>query len=301
VKTLFSKKYGAHLARFTHHAQSVLYASTKPGDDTIRYLSTHDNQYIRYFRAHSAPVTTIAVSPASDTFLSCAQDDTVRLWSLNSPNPQGKLNLATPYLAAFDPSATVVAVASTATSSVLLYDLRNYDKAPFATFDLRPHELTFTPAAVARDWTRLEFSNDGKSILLGSNGPGHFLLDAFSGDLKAFCARRPGSASGRVAPGPASAAARGAGVPGQGDMCFSADGRYVVGGSGQEKDLLVWDTQAATTAAGGGAGGGEVLHPCAQLPHPRRSPVVLCNPRYNMLASADREVLFWLPDEHVRG
>ncbi len=84
-------------------------------------------------------------------------------------------------------------------------------------------------------------------------------------------------------------------------MCFSADGRYVVGGSGQEKDLLVWDTQAATTAAGGGAGGGEVLHPCAQLPHPRRSPVVLCNPRYNMLASADREVLFWLPDEHVRG
>lgn len=29
IKTLFSKKYGAHLARFTHHAQSVLYASTK--------------------------------------------------------------------------------------------------------------------------------------------------------------------------------------------------------------------------------------------------------------------------------
>ena len=33
VKTLFSKKYGAHLARFTHHSQSVLYASTK-GDGT---------------------------------------------------------------------------------------------------------------------------------------------------------------------------------------------------------------------------------------------------------------------------
>ena len=306
VKTLFSKKYGAHLARFTHHAQSVLYASTKAGDDTIRYLSTHDNQYIRYFRAHTAAVTTIAVSPASDTFLSCSLDDSVRLWSVNSPNPQGKLALATPYLAAFDPSATVIAIASTATSSILLYDLRNYDKAPFATFDLRPHELTFTPASVARDWSKLEFSNDGKSLLVGANGPGHFLLDAFSGDLKAFCARRPGSSSGRVAPSPASAATTGrGGVPGQGDVCFSADGKYVVGGSGQEKDLLVWDTQGTTTAAAGGGGaggtGGEMLHPCAQLPHPRRSAVVLCNPRYNMLASADREVLFWLPDEHVRG
>lgn len=28
-KTLFSKKYGAHLARFTHQSSSVLYASTK--------------------------------------------------------------------------------------------------------------------------------------------------------------------------------------------------------------------------------------------------------------------------------
>ncbi|KAI4121142.1 MAG: hypothetical protein LQ347_006940 [Umbilicaria vellea] len=29
IKSLFSKKYGAHLARFTHHSQSIIYASTK--------------------------------------------------------------------------------------------------------------------------------------------------------------------------------------------------------------------------------------------------------------------------------
>ncbi len=290
VKTLLSKKYGAHLARFTHHAQSVLYASTKGGDDTIRYLSTHDNMFIRYFRAHTGPVTTLALSPASDTFLSCALDDTVRLWSLNSPNPQGRLNLATPYLAAFDPSATVIAIASTATSSILLYDLRNYDKAPFATFDLRPHETSHTPTTIARDWTKLEFSNDGKSVLLGTNGNGHFLLDAFSGDLKAFCARRPGSSTGRVAPGPS---AGGRGTPGQGDMCFSADGRYIVGGSAQEKDVLVWDTHANTPM-------GQVLHPQTQLPYRGHTAVMQWNPRYNMMASADREVVFWLPDEHVR-
>lgn len=257
--------------------------------------------FIRYFRAHTAPVTAIAVSPASDTFLSCALDDTVRLWSLNSPNPQGKLNLATPYLAAFDPSATVIAIASPATSSILLYDLRNYDKPPFATFDLRPHETTHTPATAARDWTKLEFSNDGKSLLVGTNSAGHFLLDAFSGDLKAFCARRPGTSSGRVPPGPG--LNNRAGVPGQGDMCFSADGRYVVGGTGQDKDALVWDTHAKPTSgstAAAAGGNGEVLHPMTQLPCKARAAVMEWNPRYNMMASADKEVVFWLPDEHIK-
>jgi len=253
--------------------------------------------FIRYFRAHTAPVTTIALSPASDTFLSCSLDNTVRLWSLNSPNAQGKLNLATPYLAAFDPSATVIAIASPSTSSVLLYDLRNYDKPPFATFDMRQNESTHTPTTIARDWTKLEFSNDGKSLLVGTNGAGHFLLDAFSGDLKAFCARRPGSSSGRVAPGPGSTSR--AGVPGQGDMCFSADGRYVVGGSGQEKDALVWDTHAKPSSAAAAAAA-EVLHPMTQLPFRGKAAVVEWNPRYNMMASADKEVVFWLPDEHIK-
>ncbi|KAF9629648.1 putative wd repeat protein [Lasiodiplodia theobromae] len=51
-----SQKYGVHLARFTHHAQSIIYASTKV-DDGIRYLSTHDNSYIRYFKGHTDTAT----------------------------------------------------------------------------------------------------------------------------------------------------------------------------------------------------------------------------------------------------
>lgn len=161
---------------------------------------------------------------------------------------------------------------------------------------MRQNESTHTPSAIARDWTKLEFSNDGKSLLVGTNGAGHFLLDAFSGDLKAFCARRQGSSSGRVAPGPGSTSR--AGVPGQGDMCFSADGRYVVGGSGQEKDALVWDTHAKPSSAAAAAA--EVLHPMTQLPFRGKAAVVEWNPRYNMMASADKEVVFWLPDEHIK-
>lgn len=288
VKELLSKKYGAHLARFTHHSQSILYASTKY-DETIRYLSTHDFQYLRYFKGHTAPVTSLALNPASDTFLSCSLDNTVRLWNLSSPSPQARLNLSTPHLAAYDPSATVIAIASSSTASILLYDLRNYDKPPFSTFDLRH----LSPPANPPTWTKLEFSNDGKSLLLATSAPsGHILLDAFKGHLKAYCSYPPAKTpfvASRAAPGSS------LGALGQGDVCFSADGRYLVGGSGAEHDAVVWDTQGNVVEEGER----KVLRPMASLPCRGRVSVSEWNPRFNMLATGDREVVFWLPDEHV--
>ena len=139
---------------------------------------------------------------------------------------------------------------------------------------------------ISREWTKLEFSNDGKSLLIASNAPsGHLLLDAFSGDLKAFCTRPINPTNLRAAPGDP-------GTSGQGDACFSADGRYVIGGSGGDRDAVVWDTQ-------GRADGETELLPMAGLPCKWKANVVEWNPRYNMLATADKEVEFWLPDEHV--
>jgi COMPASS component SWD2 len=69
-KTLNSKKYGVDLIRFTHATNTVIHSSTKiDGNtrtkyvhshsmtkhlllDTIRFLSLHDNKYIRYFPGH---------------------------------------------------------------------------------------------------------------------------------------------------------------------------------------------------------------------------------------------------------
>src|SRR5665811_50985 len=54
-RTCFSKKYGVNLATFTHNPTSILYASTKLSND-LRYLSIHDNKYIRYFSGHTEKV-----------------------------------------------------------------------------------------------------------------------------------------------------------------------------------------------------------------------------------------------------
>ncbi|KAI5308355.1 member of Set1p complex, histone methyl transferase, partial [Ascosphaera atra] len=343
-KTVPSKKYGCHLARFTHHSRQLLYASTKV-DDSLRLLDLHTESYLRYFPGHEGKVTNVAVAPGNDGVLSCGRDDMVMLWDLNSRNPQGKLKLAAPYLAAFDPSGYVFAIASQATASVLLYDYRNFDKPPFATFDCASYEERyFNPAAptsvqanMGRSsktngngrsaWTKLEFSNDGKYILLSNDWGGHYILDAFDGNLKAFLVGKLGHTGRRLAPSTSPIASSKGEVPvGQGDTCFTPDGRYVIGGSAgapsstpsspssshasasEPPELLVWDLQQQPdanlmlrptfklpSAAPGGSAGG------AAPARVGRPVVTAMNPRYNMLATADREVVFWVPEEGAGG
>uniref|UniRef100_A0A3P8X2K4 Twinfilin n=1 Tax=Cynoglossus semilaevis TaxID=244447 RepID=A0A3P8X2K4_CYNSE len=170
-RTLYSKKYGVDLIRYTHAANTVVYSSNKI-DDTIRYLSLHDNKYIRYFPGHIKRVTTLSMSPVDDTFISGSLDKTIRLWDLRSPNCQGLMHLQGKPVCSFDPEGLIFA-AGINSEMVKLYDLRSFDKGPFATFKLQ-YDRTC-------EWTGLKFSNDGKLILLSTNGGALRILDAFKG------------------------------------------------------------------------------------------------------------------------
>ena len=285
TKSIPSKKYGIHLARFTHHSRQVLFASTKT-EHSLRLLELHNESFVRYFTGHTDQVTCLAISPANDTFLSCSNDDTVCLWDINSRTPQGKLKLVTPYLAAFDPTAQVMAIASQSTSSILMYDVRNFDRAPFATFDMAEYEDRYTPSTKGRAWTKLELSNDGKHLLLGTDYHGHFVLDSFDGKLKSFLVGKT-DGSGRAAPVSSSNKPLG-----QGDVCFTQDGRYVIGATGQQPDLLVWNTTYANNTR---------QEPTNKLSSSGiKSAVVQVNPRFNMMATADTKVCFWRPADQIK-
>jgi COMPASS component SWD2 len=198
--------------------------------DTLRYLSLHDNHYIRYFKGHKKQVISLELSPTEEQLLSTSLDDTVRLWNLNSPNcqvhslfktvsltTQGCLNIPSPSCATFDPTGIIFAVISHSLSTLLLYDLRNYDKEPFSTFhisdDAYLQNISYPPRMP--EFNKLEFSNDGQSILLGTTGEVHYILDAFTGDLKARLI-------GHIA-NPQTGL-------GSGNVCFTPDGRYVISG-----------------------------------------------------------------------
>nr|AAQ97998.1 CG17293-PA-like protein [Danio rerio] len=170
-RTLYSKKYGVDLIRYTHAANTVVYSSNKI-DDTIRYLSLHDNKYIRYFPGHNKRVVALSMSPVDDTFISGSLDKTIRLWDLRSPNCQGLMHLQGKPVCSFDPEGLIFA-AGVNSEMVKLYDLRSFDKGPFATFKLQ-YERTC-------EWTGLKFSNDGKLILVSTNGGTLRVLDAFKG------------------------------------------------------------------------------------------------------------------------
>jgi len=241
--------------------------------------------------------------------MSASLDNTVRLWDLRSPAFQGQLNLTAPLLCAYDPTATVIAVALPAAQSVLMYDARNYDKAPFATFDLRHIETNFArnnlggTTASPGDWTKIEFSNDGKRLLVATNGPGHYVLDSYEGHLQAYCAR-PQGRTNRVSPADvgvlrerqSSRHSGPVGASGQGDACLSPDGRYVIGGSG-DSALYVWDPQEGDFGSST-EGAERVLQPSAELSSrgSGTAAVVAYNPRHNLLVTADDAVVFWLPE-----
>ncbi|KAK5167739.1 uncharacterized protein LTR77_007438 [Saxophila tyrrhenica] len=294
AKELKSQKYGSALARFTHNSTSIVYASTKV-DDGIRYLSMHDNSFIRYFKGHTARVTSLSMSPGNDQFLSAGLDNTVKLWDCRSSMAQGQLDFESPYLTSFDPSGSVIAIASPPAQTVHLYDYRNYDKPPFATFDLLSLEQSLSAShgqKPAQGWTGMEFSNNGKYILLSTNGPGHYILDAFSGDMVAYLHRASGSTQ-RLAPGDDLESAGTGSTYLQSDATFAPDGQFVIGGNGGQAGLLVWDLRELMTNA---PDGDKILEPKWDLPSQKPAAVVAHCPRLNLIASADRDVLLWVPD-----
>lgn len=87
---------------------------------------------------------------------------------------------------AYDPSGSVFGVALNLRSTLLLYDLKNFDKMPFLSVQIDDPILsqrTFPPRVPV--YTSLSFSNDGKWVLVGTSGDVHYVVDAFEGGVVA--------------------------------------------------------------------------------------------------------------------
>lgn len=253
-KTLNSKKYGVDLICYTHAVNTALHGSTKV-DDTIRYLSLHDNKYIRYFPGHTKKVVSLNMSPINDSFLSGSLDKTIRLWDLRSQNCQGLMHLPGRPVAAFDPEGLIFA-AGINSECVKLYDLRSFDRGPFTTFKLTQDKDC--------DWTGMKFSPDGKLILISTNGQILRLIDAFQGTpLQTFM----GFQNNKGIPLEAS---------------FSPDSRFAFCGSTDGR-IHCWNTETGVKVA------------VMNADHPGPIQCLQFNPKYMMLASACSNMAFWLP------
>uniref|UniRef100_A0A8C5I4D3 Twinfilin n=1 Tax=Gouania willdenowi TaxID=441366 RepID=A0A8C5I4D3_GOUWI len=249
--TLYSKKYGVGLIRYTHgDSHTVIYSSNKL-DDTIRYLSLSDNKYIRYFPGHTARVIALSMSPTDESFISGSLDKTIRIWDLRSPNCQGLTNPLGKPVCSFDPDGLIFA-AGVESQAIKLYDLRAYDKGPFACF-----ETNFNRNC---DWTGLRFSNDGKQILISTNGGMIRVMNAFSGSVMHTFSGYNNTKGISL------------------EACFTPDSRFVMIGS-EDGRVHVWSTESGMKVA---------VH---DGKHPGPINTLQFNPRYLTFASACSKML----------
>ncbi|GAA5838039.1 hypothetical protein JCM5353_003377 [Sporobolomyces roseus] len=303
VKQLYSKKYGVHLARFTHKSSTIIYASTK-GNDDIRYLSLHDNNYLRYFKGHKKRVVSLAMSPQDDTFLSGSTDDTIRLWDLRAATAQGLLNVAGHPSVGYDPSGLVFGVCLNLRSTILMYDLRNFDKQPFLTVHIDDpilRERTFPPRTPI--YTSISYSNDTKWLLVGTSGDTHYVLDAYDGNVVARleCPKEQAAIGleRAIVPPHERPTEPVAGLSSE-EVKWSPDGRYVIAGS-IDGNLHIWDFAPPDSERAPDRpepGPSCTLYPIKSIEgHPKGpSRVVAFNPKNAMIATAGNELAFWLPD-----
>ncbi|KAF0467807.1 WD40 repeat-like protein [Gigaspora margarita] len=277
-----SKKYGVHLTRFTHSSSEIVYASTK-GNDTLRYLSLRDNQFIRYFRGHQSRVVALEMSPVDDQFLTGSIDEGVRLWDLRQPNSIDFIDIQSgrPCLG-YDPSGLVFAIGKRSNKTVQLYDSRKFGQSPFDTFQIDDKYVDSSGlSSPPPEWTGLKFSNDGQKILITTSGDVHYLVDAFNGQLKQRLI-------GHVGLDNASACLGGE------ETSFTPDGQYVISGS-RDGFVVIWDTTKSIDSSNTPSENID-LRPIYTLNHHvRPTQVTRFNPTKLLMISACTDLVFWLP------
>lgn len=226
------------------------------------------------------------MSPVDDLVLSGSLDKTIRIWDLRSPNCQGLMQLPGRPCAAFDPEGLIFA-AGINNESVKLYDLRSFDKGPFANFRVHRSATEAALSGADAEWTSLKFSPDGKSIAIGMFQSGIIkLIDAFQGHVIAnvsFADARPNPGNG--------------GTPqALFDASFTPDGQFLLVSTGSAVHFWQLDSQSTVNLTDLNEQE-RAQSDLAPLSNPSSLPIgnVSFNPKFMMLASCNAEMSFWIP------
>lgn len=262
-KHLRCEKYGVRLIRFLHNDHDcAVAASRSEADHILKYWDLHDNKYLRLFRSHTAPATSVSPHPYEDIFLSGSEDKSVLLWDLRQDRPVAKISGQGPTSAGFDQQGLVFA-ASVGQPRLHLFDTRNYAKGEFTSFDLTPH---LREDKLARF---VQFSPCGKYLLARTRSQ-LLLIDAFDGELVCeYPVGPPGE--GEAIPVPA----------------FSPDSQYVISGM-TGGDVCVW----ATTNA-------RLIHRLEG--HTATPALAAFSPAHALVVTAAETLAWWIPDAGLQG
>lgn len=276
-KVLFVKSHGARLVRMSHGASTVLVASdTRNREESIRYMSLHDNRYLRYFKGHTAEVSSLEISPIYDGFLSAAADNTVRFWDLRTNACQGLINTPVEPGVAYGPEGLVFAVVNVERTQagqmqtvIRMYDARGADKGPFICAKF-PDEMSMG--------ARVSFSPCGKYLLVPLVYGHIALVNSYDGNVERYLEMQDKGTKERNRE-----VEREVSKDSILQACFTPDSAFILGSS-ETGVIYVWN-----------ASSGEKVTELTGHHENQAVSNVQWNPKKVMFASAGEDLAFWLP------
>ncbi|OWB78952.1 hypothetical protein B5S32_g3158 [[Candida] boidinii] len=321
-KSILSKKYGCHSAKLIHREKNCIFASTKE-DNSIKYLSLIDNSFIKYFKGHKSQVLNIELNPIDDQFISISMDNTLRLWDLKISNSQGLLSIKLPKLLAYDPSGLIFAVFSEFDNSINLYSIYDYLKGPFLKIDIiskineiengnnnNNNNKNKNISHNSLNFTNLEFSNNGKFLILSSSIDNIiYLIDSFTGKIiKKLIIDNSDNNNNKLQQRPF--------INCTGNVSITPDSKFIFAGCG-DNTIKIWDLSSISSLTSSKSNSiitnnndttftdsNSTLNDSFEMKpiyssNTNTNPALLkFNPRYWMFASADTDVTFWTPTNY---
>ncbi|XP_030384584.1 WD repeat-containing protein 82 [Scaptodrosophila lebanonensis] len=248
------KSYQPEVARFTPNSDRVLHSAGKL-DGSIRCLDLNTGVHLRLFSGHVDKVNALRFQPNCEYhFMSAGYDNQILLWDIRTHTYTHQFsNLRRPLLA-YDPAGLVFAVSS-GTERIDLHDVRMLNELPCLSFKYSSNKLA--------NWTQMQFSPDGRSLLLATDHSWCFSVDAFDGHFRQAYTGYANEKRLDL------------------QVCYTPDSKFVLSGADAGR-VHVWR-----------ASDGEQL---AVLKGNNAGPIrCLCfNPRYLMFVSSDLLTLFWV-------
>lgn len=294
-KSINSHKYGLGPTVFAHGPLNCLIASTKAAAGSggkIHLLSLYDNSYQREFKGpEEEMVKEIKVSPTPsagpihDSFISLTTN-TMSIWDLKCPSRSAYMSSINSAAGSGWGNESHVAIdgkgmifALTLGNLLKLFDIRNYSKGPFASFDFSSDgtfSKTPTTPTTKTNIKGVLFTPDGSSILLNNNSTSMSIVDSFDCQLKKTLQSK-GNPSTLTNPS------------------ITPNGRFILAGR-SDCTISVWDLKEEEGEEEGD-GNSNVVEDFLSLEGHNITPgFVEHHPTMGIMASACSNIGLWVPD-----
>lgn len=171
-----TKKYGCCAFDFGENDDEIVVSSTV-GDNVIRSLNIEKKSYVALYAGHDHRVMSVKAHRGTNMMMSSCANGRLLLWDMRSRQCIAERAFGAAPVADWHPTGSLIAVGKNS-EIVELFDVRGLGFGPFAKFRCNQEQNSL--------WTRLQFSDNGKLVLISTNGTTVKCVETMFGNVLHF-------------------------------------------------------------------------------------------------------------------